>query len=58
MQQHLLFHKMAILPCIIQKEMVERANRTILSMLVTVMKDHKDGESYLRATYTVYNSSI
>ena len=39
--------------------LVERANRTILSMLATVVKDHhKDWESHLRATCMAYNSSI
>ena len=38
--------------------LVERANRTILNMLATVVKDHKDWESHLRATCMAYNSSI
>ena len=39
--------------------LVERANRTILNMLATVMKDDKDWESsHLRATCMAYNSSI
>ena len=38
--------------------LVERANRTILNMLATVVKDHRDWESHLRATCMAYNSSI
>ena len=38
--------------------LVERANRTILSMLATVVKNHKDWESHLRATCMAYNTSI
>ena len=38
--------------------LVERANRTILNMLATMVKDHKDQESHLRATCMAYNSSI
>ena len=37
---------------------MERANRTILSMLATVVKNHKDWESHLRATCMAYNTSI
>ena len=35
----------------------ERTNRTILDMLVTVIRDHKDWESHLRATCMAYNTS-
>ena len=38
--------------------LVERANRTILNMLATVVKEHKDWESHLRATCMAYSSSI
>ena len=38
--------------------LVERANRTILSMLATVVENHKDWESHLRATCMAYNTSI
>lgn len=38
--------------------LVERANRTILDMLATVVKNHKDWESHLRATCMAYNTSI
>ena len=38
--------------------LVKRANRTILNMLATVVKDHKDCKSHLRATCMAYNSSI
>ena len=38
--------------------LVERANRTILNMLATVVKNHKDWESHLRATCMAYNTSI
>ena len=38
---------------------MERANRTILNMLATVVEDHhRDWESHLRATCMAYNSSI
>ena len=38
--------------------LVERANRTILDMLATVVRDHKDWESHLRATCMAYNTSV
>ena len=38
--------------------LVERVNQPILSMLATVVKDHRDWESHLRATCMVYNTSI
>ena len=36
--------------------LVERANRTVLNMLATVMKDHYDWESHLQATCMAYNT--
>jgi len=38
--------------------LVERSNRTILDMLATVVKSHKEWESHLRATCMAYNTSI
>ena len=38
--------------------LVERANQTILSMLATVVKNHKDWESHLRTTCMAYSTSI
>ena len=38
--------------------LVERVNRTILDMLATVVKNHKDWEPHLRATCMAYNTSI
>ena len=38
--------------------LVERANRTVLNMLATIVKDHHDWESYVRATCMAYNTSI
>ena len=38
--------------------LVERANRTILDMLATVVKDHENWESHLRATCMAYNTSV
>ena len=38
--------------------LVKRANRTVLNMLATIMKDHHDWKSYVRATCMAYNTSI
>ena len=38
--------------------LVERANRTILDMLATVVKNHENWESHLRATCMAYNTSV
>ena len=38
--------------------LVERANRTILDMLATVVKSHENWESHLRATCMAYNTSV
>ena len=38
--------------------LVERANRTILKIIATVVKDHHNRESCLRATCVACNTSI
>ena len=38
--------------------LVERANRTILDMLATVVKNRENWESHLRATCMAYNTSV
>ena len=37
---------------------MERANWTVLNVLATIVKEHYDWESYLRATCMAYNTSI